>query len=77
MALGLFYLERIIPLFGGKGALYPLAKIYYIIVVIGVPVLGFCMMEITLYALKESQTRHVCDGIALHFEFITRLSIHL
>ena len=44
MALGLFYLEQIIPLFGGKGALYPLAKIYYIIVVIGVPVLGFCMM---------------------------------
>ena len=44
MGLGLFFLEAIIPLFGGKGALYPLAKIYYIIVVIGVPVLGFCMM---------------------------------
>lgn len=44
MSLGLFFLESIIPLFGGKGALYPLAKIYYIIVVIGVPVLGFCMM---------------------------------
>ena len=44
MFLGLFFMEQIIPLFGGKGALYPLAKIYYIIVVIGVPVLGFCMM---------------------------------
>lgn len=44
MSLGLLFLESIIPLFGGKGALYPLAKIYYIIVVIGVPVLGFCMM---------------------------------
>ena len=44
MSLGLLFLESIIPLFGGKGVLYPLAKIYYIIVVIGVPVLGFCMM---------------------------------
>ena len=44
MALGLLFLEEMIPLFGGKGALYPLAKTYYIIVVIGVPVLGFCMM---------------------------------
>ena len=44
MTLGLLFIEEIIPLFGGKGALYALAKIYYIIVVIGVPVLGFCMM---------------------------------
>lgn len=44
MALGLFFMEEIIPLFGGKGSLYSLAKTYYIIVVIGVPVLGFCMM---------------------------------
>ena len=44
MAFGLVFLESIIPLFGGKGELYPLAKIYYIIVVIGVPILGFCMM---------------------------------
>ena len=44
MILGLVYLEQIIPLFGGKGNLYPLAKVYYIIVVIGVPILGFCMM---------------------------------
>ena len=44
MTLGLIYMETIIPLFGGKGSLYSLAKIYYIIVVIGVPVLGFCMM---------------------------------
>lgn len=44
MFLGLVFMEQIIPLFGGKGALYPLSKIYYIIVVIGVPVLGFSMM---------------------------------
>ena len=29
MFLGLVFMEQIIPLFGGKGALYPLAKIYY------------------------------------------------
>ena len=44
MIMGLVFLEQIIPLFGGKGALYPLARIYYIIVLIGVPILGFCMM---------------------------------
>jgi len=44
VVLGLVFMEQIIPLFGGKGQLYPLAKIYYIIVVIGVPILGFCMM---------------------------------
>ena len=44
MIMGLVFLEQIIPLFGGKGALYPLARIFYIIVLIGVPILGFCMM---------------------------------
>lgn len=44
MSIGLIYMEQIIPLFGGKGALYALAKTYYFIVVLGVPILGFCMM---------------------------------
>jgi len=42
--LGLFFLEYLIPAFGGKGKLYELAKTYYVIVLYGVPVLGFCMM---------------------------------
>ncbi|MBN09415.1 MAG: MATE family efflux transporter [Flavobacteriaceae bacterium] len=42
--LGLIFKEFLIPLFGGKGKLYELAKIYYTIVLYGVPVLGFCMM---------------------------------
>jgi len=42
--LGLYFIETLIPLFGGKGALYEPAKIYYTIVLYGVPVLGFCMM---------------------------------
>ena len=41
---GLIFVENIIPVFGGKGALYQPAKIYYTIVLYGVPVLGYCMM---------------------------------
>ena len=41
---GLLYANQIIPLFGGKGALFTLAKTYYVIVMYGVPVLAFCMM---------------------------------
>ena len=41
---GLSFIETLIPLFGGKGALYAPAKIYYTIVLYGVPLLGFCMM---------------------------------
>ena len=42
--IGLLFIETLIPLFGGKGALYAPAKIYYTIVLYGVPLLGFCMM---------------------------------
>ena len=42
--IGLSFIEALIPLFGGKGALYAPAKIYYTIVLYGVPLLGFCMM---------------------------------
>ena len=45
MILGLIFKEQLIPLFGGKGILFELAKIYYTIVLYGVPVLGFCMMS--------------------------------
>ena len=41
---GLLFSEYLIPFFGGKGELYELAKIYYKIVLYGVPVLGLCMM---------------------------------
>ncbi len=42
--LGLLNANQIIPLFGGKGLLFTLAKTYYVIVMYGVPVLAFCMM---------------------------------
>ena len=44
VALGLFFVDVLIPTFGGKGDIFNLAKIYYIIVLYGVPLLGFSMM---------------------------------
>ena len=41
---GLLFVDSIIPAFGGKGALNEPAKIYYTIVLYGVPILGYCMM---------------------------------
>jgi putative MATE family efflux protein len=42
---GLLFVDQIIPIFGGKGSLFSLAKTYYVIVMYGVPVLAFCMMS--------------------------------
>ena len=41
---GVAFVDQIIPLFGGKGALFSYARTYYLIVMYGVPVLAFCMM---------------------------------
>ncbi len=42
--LGLYFIESIIPLFGGKGGIYEPSKIYYTIVLYGVPFLALSMM---------------------------------
>lgn len=47
-ALGLLYMETLIPAFGGKGQIYDSAKVYYTIVLYGVPFLGLCMMGNTV-----------------------------
>ena len=44
VVLGLIYVNSIIPAFGGKGAIFEPAKIYYKIVLYGVPFLALCMM---------------------------------
>ena len=44
VVLGLLFVNVLIPAFGGKGNIYELARIYYIIVVCGVPFLALCMM---------------------------------
>nr|WP_321221196.1 MATE family efflux transporter [uncultured Psychroserpens sp.] len=41
---GLIFVNTLIPAFGGKGAIFDPAKIYYEIILYGVPILGFVMM---------------------------------
>ena len=48
VSLGLYYVDSLIPLFGGKGAIFDPAKIYYTIVLYGVPFLALCMMGNTV-----------------------------
>ncbi|WP_455169852.1 MATE family efflux transporter [Aegicerativicinus sediminis] len=47
-SIGLVYVDSIIPAFGGKGDIFDPAKIYYVIVLYGVPFLGLCMMGNTV-----------------------------
>lgn len=41
---GLLFVDTLIPAFGGKGNIFEPAKVYYEIILYGVPVLGFVMM---------------------------------
>lgn len=44
VVLGLVFINDLIPAFGGKGEIFEPAKIYYRIVLYGVPLLALCMM---------------------------------
>lgn len=46
--LGLYFVDSLIPAFGGKGAIFDPAKIYYTIVLYGIPFLALCMMGNTV-----------------------------
>jgi putative MATE family efflux protein len=46
--LGLIFVDSLIPAFGGKGQIFDSAKVYYTIVLYGVPFLGLCMMGNTV-----------------------------
>ncbi|MEM1339296.1 MAG: MATE family efflux transporter [Bacteroidota bacterium] len=48
VVLGLQFVNTLIPAFGGKGAIFEPAKIYYTIVLYGVPFLALCMMGNTV-----------------------------
>ncbi|MDX1315901.1 MAG: MATE family efflux transporter [Xanthomarina gelatinilytica] len=48
VVFGLYYVDAIIPAFGGKGTIFEPAKIYYKIVLYGVPFLALCMMGNTV-----------------------------
>ncbi len=45
---GLIFMDSIIPAFGGKGDIFDPAKIYYTVVLYGVPFLALCMMGNTV-----------------------------
>jgi len=45
---GLYFVDALIPAFGGKGTIFDPAKTYYEIILYGVPVLGFVMMGNTV-----------------------------
>ncbi len=45
---GLIFMDSIIPTFGGKGDIFDPAKIYYTVVLYGVPFLALCMMGNTV-----------------------------
>ena len=46
--IGLVFVDSLIPAFGGKGDIFEPAKIYYTIVLYGVPFLALCMMGNTV-----------------------------
>ncbi|MGW9684743.1 MATE family efflux transporter [Flagellimonas sp. 2504JD1-5] len=48
VVLGLYFVDGLIPAFGGKGAIFDPAKIYYTIILYGVPFLALCMMGNTV-----------------------------
>ncbi|RDY59950.1 MATE family efflux transporter [Flagellimonas nanhaiensis] len=48
VTLGLYFVDDLIPAFGGKGGIFDPAKIYYTIVLYGVPFLALCMMGNTV-----------------------------
>jgi putative MATE family efflux protein len=48
VALGLYFVDTLIPAFGGKGSIFSPAKIYYTIILYGVPFLALCMMGNTV-----------------------------
>ncbi|MBT8260956.1 MAG: MATE family efflux transporter [Flavobacteriaceae bacterium] len=48
VVFGLIYIDDIIPAFGGKGLIFEPAKIYYRVVLYGIPILALCMMGNTV-----------------------------
>ncbi|WP_088340084.1 MATE family efflux transporter [Robiginitalea sediminis] len=48
VVLGLWFVDGLIPAFGGKGGIFAPAKVYYTIVLYGVPFLALCMMGNTV-----------------------------
>ncbi|MGA9591242.1 MAG: MATE family efflux transporter [Salegentibacter sp.] len=48
VVVGLSFADSLIPAFGGKGDIFSPAKVYYVVVLYGVPFLALCMMGSTV-----------------------------
>lgn len=46
--MGLYFVDTLVPSFGGKGAIFEPAKVYYKIILYGVPFYALCMMGNTV-----------------------------
>ena len=57
---GLYFIESIIPAFGGKGNIYEPAKTYYTIVLYGVPFLALCMTGNTVIRAEGKPKFAMC-----------------
>ncbi len=60
VVLGLIYVDSLIPAFGGKGDIFDPAKIYYTVVLYGIPFLALCMMGNTV--IRAEGKPKFCDG---------------
>jgi len=79
VVFGLAYSDSLIPAFGGKGVIFEPAKIYYVIVLYGIPLLALCMMgntviraegkpKFAMYAMMiPSVTNLVLDVVLIKF----------
>ena len=75
--LGLYFVDDIIPVFGGKGAIFEPAKIFYQVILYGVPFLAMCMMGNTVIrGRRQTQICHVCYDGAFCWKSSIRLYSH-
>lgn len=71
---GLYYIDNIIPVFGGKGTIFEPAKIYYQIVLYGVPFLALSMMGNTIIRAEGKPKYAMC---AMMIPSITNLVLDI
>ncbi|AVR44911.1 MATE family efflux transporter [Christiangramia fulva] len=79
---GLYFMDFLIPAFGGKGDIFEPAKVYYTIVLYGVPFLALCMMGNTVIR-AEGKPRYAMiamiipsvGNLILDYIFINRMDL--
>ncbi|MEP3969716.1 MAG: MATE family efflux transporter, partial [Nonlabens sp.] len=79
---GLLFVDSLVPAFGGRGALFEPAKVYYQIVFYGIPILALCMMGNNVIR-AEGAPKHAMiamlipsiGNLILDYIFINRLNM--